>query len=139
MSKTKAAEVLCPAMDARLRTTGATPTLIPKPEPDMKIPDLKKRAKAHAKALRNVEHANLSTLARARASVVREEGVQEVLARGVLVEPPHEVGHRHVEVVLNGNDHAFIEWSEGWRGGSLRIDRDASGKLVLTHLQSWIS
>jgi len=69
VSKTKAAEVLCPAMDARLRTTGATPTLIPKPEPDMKIPDLKKRAKAHAKALRNVEHANLSTLARARASV----------------------------------------------------------------------
>lgn len=44
-----------------------------------------------------------------------------------------------IEVSLNGADHAFIEWSEGWRGGSCRVNRDVRGVLVVTHLSSWIS
>lgn len=42
-------------------------------------------------------------------------------------------------IVLNGKDHAYIRYSEGWRGGSLRIDRDATGGLIITSLGSWIS
>ncbi len=44
-----------------------------------------------------------------------------------------------IEVFLNGADHAFIEWSEGWRGGACRVDRDEKGLLVVTSLGSWIS
>jgi len=44
-----------------------------------------------------------------------------------------------IEVSLNGKDHAFIEWNEGWRGGSCRVDRDEKGVLVVTGLGSWIS
>ena len=44
-----------------------------------------------------------------------------------------------IDVSLNGKDHAFIEWDEGWRGGSCRIDRDEKGVLVVTNLGAWIS
>lgn len=45
----------------------------------------------------------------------------------------------HLTVFLNGNDHAFIQFSNGWSGGTCRIDRDASGKWVVTMLESWVS
>ena len=44
-----------------------------------------------------------------------------------------------IGLTLNGADHAFIAWSEGWRGGSCRIDRDAKGTLVVTSLGTWIT
>jgi hypothetical protein len=40
---------------------------------------------------------------------------------------------------MNGPDHAFITFSSGWAGGECRIDRDESGKLVVTMLSQWIS
>lgn len=42
-------------------------------------------------------------------------------------------------VIMNGPDHAFITFSSGWAGGECRIDRDASGKLVVTMLSQWVS
>lgn len=44
-----------------------------------------------------------------------------------------------LEIIVEGPDHAFVIWSERWRGGTCRIDRDASGKLVVTMLGSWIT
>ncbi len=44
-----------------------------------------------------------------------------------------------VEVIVEGPDHAYVSWSESWRGGSCRIDRDNTGQLVVTQLSSWIT
>lgn len=61
----KPAETIRPALDTRLRLAGREPKLAPKPEPDMRITDPKKRAKALAKAERQVEHANAAATAKA--------------------------------------------------------------------------
>lgn len=65
MSKAKAAETIRPALEVRLRLSGTMPALADIPEPDMRIGDPKKRAKAHAKALRNVQHGNAAAMAKA--------------------------------------------------------------------------
>lgn len=65
MSKAESAETIRPALDVRLKVAGTMPAQLPTPEPDMRIADPKKRAKAYAKALRNVEHANTAAMARA--------------------------------------------------------------------------
>lgn len=39
----------------------------------------------------------------------------------------------------NGRDHAFVTWSEGWRGGSVRIDRASDGTLRITELGNWVT
>lgn len=45
----------------------------------------------------------------------------------------------HLELMLNGTEHAFIRWSESWRGGTLRLDRAEDGSLTVTELESWIT
>ncbi|MFO1144673.1 MAG: hypothetical protein U1E59_20315 [Amaricoccus sp.] len=68
MSQTKAAETMRPALVRRARFAGTLPEEIPAPEPDMRITDPKKRAKAFAKASRNIEHANNAAMSKALAS-----------------------------------------------------------------------
>ncbi len=45
----------------------------------------------------------------------------------------------NIEVTMNGPDHAYVEWSEGWRGGACRMDRDRSGVWVVKRIVSWIT
>ncbi len=45
-----------------------------------------------------------------------------------------------VEVKMSADgQHAFIEWSERWRGGDCRADRDKNGKWVVQRLREWIT
>lgn len=45
-----------------------------------------------------------------------------------------------LEVVLSlDSKHAFIEWNERWRGGTVRADLDEHGTWVITELGSWIT
>lgn len=44
-----------------------------------------------------------------------------------------------LELTLDGADHGYLEWSEGWRGGAVRIDRQPDGRLEVTPLSSWIT
>jgi hypothetical protein len=65
VTKAKAAETIRPALETRLRMAGIEPQLAPLPAPDMRVSDPKKRAKLHAKAIRNVQHGNASAMAKA--------------------------------------------------------------------------
>lgn len=46
---------------------------------------------------------------------------------------------RTLRVVVNGKQHAFIQWSAGWSGGSARVDRDETGAWVFTILSQWVT
>lgn len=41
--------------------------------------------------------------------------------------------------VSKDGKHGFVRWSEGWRGGSVRFDRDAEGRWKSTDLDWWIT
>lgn len=41
--------------------------------------------------------------------------------------------------VSKDGKHGFVQWSEGWRGGTVRLDQGADGRWTMTDLGSWIS
>jgi hypothetical protein len=65
MTKAKAAETIRPALETRIRIAGIAPNQTPIPEPDMRIPDPKKRLKSYAKIARNIDAANKAAMSKA--------------------------------------------------------------------------
>jgi hypothetical protein len=87
--KLSKAETIRPALEVRLRLAGTAPAQAPLPEPDMKISDPKRRAKAFVKAARNVDHANKAAMAKAL-DEAKWEGMGCVAGRAIVRHPSRQ-------------------------------------------------